>query len=137
MENRFGPSGSSVDLTAHYLLTHPNDVISDLKLSKVEKRAILAGWASDARAVEDAPELRRLDNGAFVRIDEVLNALRLLDGSSGQVLARRAGGPPFDRKRRRANRILLRNKPHDDGPPPCGAGARMPTHPMVTMAVAR
>ena len=37
---------------------HPMDVIRDADLTLNEKRAILASWASDACAIEAAPELR-------------------------------------------------------------------------------
>jgi hypothetical protein len=38
---------------------HPSEVVNDPDLTLNEKRAILASWASDACAVEAAPELRR------------------------------------------------------------------------------
>ena len=45
-----------------------------------DKRAILASWASDASAVEDAPTLRWLVGAdAPVPLREVLDALRRLD----------------------------------------------------------
>jgi hypothetical protein len=37
---------------------HPMDVVRDADLTLNEKRAILASWASDACAVEAAPDLR-------------------------------------------------------------------------------
>jgi hypothetical protein len=37
---------------------HPSEVVSDPDLTLNEKRAILASWASDACAIEAAPELR-------------------------------------------------------------------------------
>lgn len=57
----------------------PMDVVRDKTLSLNEKRAILASWASDACAVEAAPELRCVDSGRVVRWDDVMDALRLLD----------------------------------------------------------
>src|SRR4051812_16832480 len=39
---------------------HPREVLAYPGLSKAEKRAILASWASDARAVESCPALRCL-----------------------------------------------------------------------------
>jgi hypothetical protein len=65
------------DVKTSELLTHPAEVIASSELSKFEKRVIHANWASDARTIEDTPELRQLDNGTFVRIDTALNALRL------------------------------------------------------------
>src|ERR1700712_4353808 len=37
---------------------HPRDVLADPALSRAEKRAILASWASDAAAVASCPSLR-------------------------------------------------------------------------------
>jgi hypothetical protein len=62
-------------------LLHPLKVVVDPWLTQAEKREILSSWASDIRAVPDAPALRQLDNGAVVRIDDVLQALRSLDDS--------------------------------------------------------
>src|ERR1700684_146639 len=58
---------------------HPDDVAGDPDLPLAEKRALLASWISDARAVENAPSLRRLDSGAVVEVDAILRALVLLD----------------------------------------------------------
>jgi len=63
------------------IYTVPVDVVADPKLTTADKRAILASWVSDARAVEDAPTLRRLDSGAVVEIAAVFDALRRLDRS--------------------------------------------------------
>ena len=58
---------------------HPDEVVSDCRLTHAEKREMLASWASDVRAVPNAPALRQLDNGAVVRIDDVLRALNSLN----------------------------------------------------------
>jgi hypothetical protein len=58
----------------------PNDVLNDPVMSIAAKRAVLASWASDARAVPDHPALRQLESGAIVDIDSVLAALKRLDG---------------------------------------------------------
>jgi len=59
---------------------HPKDVLASRSLSVAEKRAILASWASDASAVSSAPSLRAPKGlKAPVTIDEILDALRLLD----------------------------------------------------------
>lgn len=59
---------------------HPNEVVNDPDLTLNEKRAILASWASDACAVEAAPELRCAPTQARpVRFDEIMDALRSLD----------------------------------------------------------
>jgi hypothetical protein len=60
--------------------SHPLDVVRDADLTLNEKRAILASWASDACAVEAAPELRcPLGSGKCVRFDDIMDALRTLD----------------------------------------------------------
>lgn len=58
---------------------HPSDVVNDPDLTLNEKRAILASWASDACAVEAAPELRAAPSGSAVRFDDIMEALRTLD----------------------------------------------------------
>jgi len=58
---------------------HPSDVVNDPDLTLNEKRAILASWASDACAVEAAPDLRRGPGGPIVRFDDIMDALRTLD----------------------------------------------------------
>jgi hypothetical protein len=48
-----------------------------------EKRALLASWASDACAVENRPNWRKLpETGALVPLDEILDALQALDGAA-------------------------------------------------------
>lgn len=59
--------------------SHPVDVVHDRDLTLNEKRAILAAWASDACAIEAAPELRINGAGNVVRFDDIMDALRLLD----------------------------------------------------------
>jgi hypothetical protein len=58
---------------------HPMDVVRDADLTLNEKRAILASWASDACAIEAAPDLRANGSGPVVRWDDIMDALRLLD----------------------------------------------------------
>jgi hypothetical protein len=58
---------------------HPSEVVDDPDLTLNEKRAILASWASDACAVEAAPDLRANARGAPVRFDDIMEALRTLD----------------------------------------------------------
>ena len=57
----------------------PAAVLEDPDLTVNEKRAILASWASDACAVEAAPDLRAAPAGRVVRFDEIMEALRALD----------------------------------------------------------
>jgi len=60
---------------------HPNEVLRADELTREQKQAVLAGWASDAWAVESAPWLRRCPGGGCpVRLADVLAALRALDG---------------------------------------------------------
>jgi hypothetical protein len=75
---------------------HPREVLTYPGLSRAEKRAILASWASDARAVESCPTLRCLPGcrAEPVPIDEILAALQALDagasdGGSGPKTPRR------------------------------------------------
>jgi hypothetical protein len=58
----------------------PQDVLADPTLSRAEKRAILASWASDAAAVSSCPSLRQIPGTRqHVTIDEILEALSSLD----------------------------------------------------------
>ncbi len=58
---------------------HPSEVVNDPDLTWNEKRAILASWASDACAVEAAPELYEAGAGRYVRFGDIIDALRTLD----------------------------------------------------------
>jgi hypothetical protein len=58
----------------------PMDVVADPDMTVQEKRAILASWASDACAVEAAPDHRRHPSAFLVRFDDVMDALKRLDG---------------------------------------------------------
>jgi hypothetical protein len=61
---------------------HPRDVLADVMLSRAEKRAILASWASDAAAVSSCPSLRAIPGAkSLVSIDNILEALSSLDHS--------------------------------------------------------
>jgi hypothetical protein len=62
----------------------PMDVVADLGMTVQEKRAILASWASDACAVEAAPELRQPPSASVVRFDDVMDALKSLDGPAAE-----------------------------------------------------
>ena len=65
------------------IFRHPRDVLAHPGLKAEEKRAVLAAWASDVHAVETAPALRRLPGrlAVTVSVDDVLAALRVLDGA--------------------------------------------------------
>ena len=60
---------------------HPREVLTYPGLSRAEKRAILASWASDARAVDSCPTLRCLPGcrAEPVPLDAILAALQALD----------------------------------------------------------
>jgi hypothetical protein len=58
----------------------PMDVVIVPDMTVQEKRAILASWASHACAVEAAPDLRRPPSASLVRFDDVMDALKRLDG---------------------------------------------------------
>ena len=83
MHDHIHPEGSGafpIDwlVTPGLAFSHPSEVLDHPELSHAERRAILASWASDARAVEGAHWMRCLDNGAVVTLAEVLHALRKL-----------------------------------------------------------
>lgn len=50
-----------------------------------EKRAVLASWASDACAVESAPELRCPPSGPVLRYNDIINASKCLDGDAAEA----------------------------------------------------
>lgn len=77
----------------------PSQVVNDPDLTLAEKRAVLASWASDACAVEAAPELRQPPNGPVVTYDDIMDALRALDGEA----AKRP--PNYERLVTRARRV--------------------------------
>jgi hypothetical protein len=63
---------------------HPKDVVEHPNLTLAEKRAILASLASDAATVASCPALRAPEKliGPPVNIDDILEALRELDGGA-------------------------------------------------------
>jgi len=121
--------------TAAAVYAHPDDVASDRKLTTTQKRAMLASWISDARAVEGSPTLRRLDSGAVVEVEAIMRALRALDARD-----ERNRPPPSPRKRRVIAKWLTRVRPpnnpsdDDDDPPPAPAGVAVPFRPTFVSA---
>jgi len=120
--------------------SHPDDVASDRRLTRAEKRAILASWCSDARAVENAPKLRRLESGAVVEVDAILRALASLDGPATRAKPssnwlpfrqRRSGGVSRWLSRARSSNGANDN---DDDPPPAPAGIAFPFRPSYVVA---
>ena len=132
--------GSSFDKTSHlesaptvsvHRLTtgfmHPDQLIGDRQLTQAEKREVLASWASDVRAVPGASALRQLDNGAVVRVGDVLRALKSLDEieNIGQQMSDNLR--PFASlcirlpSRLKSALLQIRSDDDDDDPPPCPA----------------
>ena len=60
----------------------PMEVVTDPDMTVQEKRAILASWASDACAVEAAPDLRQPPSTPIIRFDDIMDALKQLDGEA-------------------------------------------------------
>jgi hypothetical protein len=75
----------------------PMEVVNDPDMTLQEKRAVLASWASDACAVEAAPELRQ-PTSTPVRFDDIMDALKRLDGEA-------ADHPNYSRFINRARRV--------------------------------
>jgi hypothetical protein len=127
--NRIDPTfGSACELGAagfETIFSHPSEVLADRKMNVESKRALLASWASDARAVEHAPMLRQIDSGAVVKLDDVLSALRRLDADPGGTLrvvsgaGKRRRTPTLRLFSRQATRPEDPDDPHD--PPPAAA----------------
>src|SRR3989440_8987704 len=65
---------------------NPMEIVKDPDLTTQEKRAILASWASDACAVESAPDLRHPPAAPPVRLDDVMYALSRLDGDLAEKI---------------------------------------------------
>ena len=75
----------------------PMEVVNDPDMTIQEKRAILASWASDACAIEAAPELGRPPTAPPVRFDDIMDALKRLDG---EAVAKPTYGKFINRARR-------------------------------------
>jgi hypothetical protein len=71
---------------------HSIEVLDHPGLTVSERRATLADWASDVHAVENAPWLRQLENGARIAVSEILSALRSLDDRPPAAAVRRHHG---------------------------------------------
>jgi hypothetical protein len=121
------------------IYTDPDDVVGDPKMTTAEKRGVLASWISDARTVENAPSLRRLDSGAVVEVDAILQALGLLDEAPDHIDERKR--LPASRRRRSViSRWLSQvgapngSNDNDDDPPPAPAGLGIPFRPKFLAA---
>jgi hypothetical protein len=107
----------------------PEEVLGETGLSVSEKRAILASWSSDLRALENFPELRRLPSGAVVELEQIVQALKALDREVSRGTAAVAG-PPYERRRGRVLRggrgKPIRVRTDDEGPPPSFPAVALP-----------
>lgn len=142
----FRTQGSDDPVSSEALVRRHNsgavhDVLTDRQLTVAEKRAILASWASNAHAVVDMPAMRRIGDGKVVKIDEILAALKYIDGDNcpriGMSTASRR--QPFARREqkvgiRRLIRIARRKNSDDDDPPPCPAAVSVPARPSMVDA---
>lgn len=83
----------------------PMDVVANPDMTVQEKRAILASWASDVCAVEAAPDARRPPSAPMVRFEDVMEALKKLDGQAAE-------NPIYHKLISRARRVkeLYRNE---------------------------
>lgn len=111
----------------------PHEVVFDPSLTIEQKRAILASWASDARAVRDRPALRQLEDGTVLHIDQILGALKQLDGGTAASPRAQASGRRERLRHRRTfartlRSLVTRRRGHDDDddPPPCPSAAKAP-----------
>jgi len=80
---------------------YPHEVVRDPGLSLPEKRAILAGWASDRNAVASFPALRHLPGTPYpVTFESIMDAHHQLDRMEGQDDDDPSPPPRFSRLRR-------------------------------------
>ncbi len=83
---------------AHY--DSPLEVLNDHELSRPEKRIVLSSWASDMYAVESCPALREIPGMRHaIRLADILQALRQLDGDNDDDDPPRGGGVPMRLRR--------------------------------------
>lgn len=106
-------------------LMYPDDVLAAGDLTSAEKRAILASWASDERAVIGDPTRRQLPSGATVRLREIKRALESLDRQARPAPEGWQSGRWSSDRRQRIARWFARRgaRPDDDDddPPPAPA----------------
>jgi hypothetical protein len=77
------------------------EVANDPDMTAQEERAILASWASDACAVEVVPDLRQPTGSSPVRFDDIMDALKRLDGEAAEK-------PNYPRPFRAPPRLAIR-----------------------------
>lgn len=117
--------------------THPMAVVRDPTTTSDEKRAILASWASDQRAVPNNPSLRRLGNGRLVEIDDILEALMQLDHLANHSTANELSrGSNWRDHRPTLDRLGWSKRDDDDDPPTPAPAAVHPRPPILEGGVA-
>jgi hypothetical protein len=124
---------------------HPREVLAHPLLSRAEKRAILASWASDVCALENAPGLRCLTGcrAEPVPVDAVLAVLADLDRDASRNTGARPTTKLSPRRRPRAIGrpgwpLRPGRRDDDDEPPPCPAAIMPVPRPRTPLgAVAR
>jgi len=85
-------------------------------LSHAGCHAILAFWASDVLALEDAPWLRRLGNGANIRLSEALEALKASDAATPKTNLRLTSWRPSAHGALGRTRSTFELKPNSEWP---------------------
>src|SRR5690349_6889957 len=97
---------------------HPRQRLEGCPPSPDARRELIAHWMSDIHAVPDHPALRRLPDGTIFHIDDLSDALRLLDAppKGGATII------PF-----------ARSRAQDEGDDPPGASAMWPTLPPIVI----
>lgn len=136
---QLGASGTTTwdaaapDVQAVPFLAHPKDVLDNPAHSLEQKRLILTSWLSDIHAVPDAPRWRQLENGAFVDVQEIEQALCVLDNMerSGE---HRSSSSSVERHKWRKQGLgaiirRKRNNDDDDDPPPSPVAVDAPVPP--------
>lgn len=128
-----GRRGAPLSLEPASVLVHPEQVLHHPTMTDDEKRALLSSWASDRRAIEDAPTLRRLDSGAIVPVADVLAALAAIPAKEGQAVANK-GWAAASRRQRPAlvpwRRVRTAGPDHD---PPTGGRAAIRLVPLSSV----
>ncbi|MBB3565857.1 hypothetical protein FHX06_007231 [Rhizobium sp. BK512] len=102
IKSSFAMEAATAISVAHLLhpatpFNHPSDVLHNEHISKGEKRAILASWASDIFSVESIPALRLYPGtNKAVSYDDIIDALKILDKdgeASGERVCARSAVP--------------------------------------------
>jgi hypothetical protein len=101
---------------------HPRDVLMADNISKDEKRAILASWASDICAIESIPAWRR-SPGTMDRPYDDFATLKAIDGDDQSASAQKPMASINDSKSRRRRPLARRS---GGGFKKTGSGAGLP-----------